>query len=338
MKNPTCQKQKKRSLFPFLLLLFIILAVASIFMGRYSITPQTLLELLGNSAADSMDKNILFEVRLTRIGAAVMIGIALAAAGSAYQGIFKNPMVSPDILGASAGGGFGASLAISLGGNPLVVQVFAFACGLLAVALAYTLSMAIGRKSGATFILVLTGMVVGALFQAGIAIVKYLGDPYDTLPAITFWLMGGLNYVVVQDLLVMLVPFILGVVPLVVIRWRLNVLSLGDEEAGALGMNTSRMRLLVIICATLLSSSAVAIGGMIGWVGLIIPHLARMLAGPDYYRLLPAAMVIGGIFLLGVDDIARSAFPSEIPLGVLTAVAGAPFFIWLLFKGKRSFL
>lgn len=340
------QSGKKSSRIPLLPLLFLLLAVVvlvSILIGRYSISLPSFLSLLGigggQKAMDEQAQIVLFQVRLSRIAAAVMIGAALAAAGSAYQGIFKNPMVSPDILGASAGAGFGAALAISLGWNALGVQLLAFGCGIVAVLLAYLMSGAIGRKmGGTTLILVLTGMVVGALFTAFISIIKYVGDPYDTLPAITFWLMGGLSYATNYDILVMLLPFLLGSIPLLLLRWRLNILSLGDEESNALGVDTVKMRGVVILCATLLSSSAVAIGGMIGWVGLIVPHLARMIVGPDYQKLLPAAMVMGGIFLLVVDDVARCLFAMELPLGVLTAVVGAPFFLYLLFSGRRSFL
>ncbi|ATW25599.1 FecCD family ABC transporter permease [Candidatus Formimonas warabiya] len=344
--NMMMQTGKKSSRIPLLPLLFLLLALAvlvSILIGRYSISWSSFLSLLagggGPKTMDDQAQMVLFQVRLSRIGAAVMIGAALAGAGSAYQGIFKNPMVSPDILGASAGAGFGASVAISLGWNALGVQLLAFGCGMIAVLLAYLMSLAIGRQTGGTtLILVLTGMVVGALFTAFISIIKYVGDPYDTLPAITFWLMGGLSYVTGYDLLVMLFPFLLGGVPLLLLRWRLNILSLGDEEANTLGVDTAKMRGVVILCATLLSSSAVAVGGMIGWVGLIVPHLARMIAGPDYQKLLPVAMVLGGIFLLVVDDGARCLFAMELPLGVLTAVVGAPFFLYLLFRGRRSFL
>ncbi len=319
---------------PFVLLLGLLLAAMflSLLVGRYSITLEALL-------SDSLAGRILLQVRLSRIVAAVVIGSALSAAGSAYQGIFKNPMVSPDILGASAGAGFGASLAISLGLNALWVQLLAFVCGMAAVMLAYLMSLAVGRQgSESTLILVLTGMVVGSLFTAGISLIKYVGDPYDTLPAITFWLMGGLNYVTSYDLLFILPPFFLGAAPMLLLRWRLNLLSLGDEEANALGEESTKLRGLVILCATLLSSSAVAVGGMIGWVGLIVPHLARMVVGPDYKRLLPAAMVLGGLFLLVVDDLARCLLPMELPLGVLTALLGAPFFLGLLFQGRRGFI
>lgn len=335
----------KRVLGWILGLAFLLLAVmiVSLFVGRYPISWQTFLDLLGigSGVSNNLEQSqvVFFQVRVVRILAAIMIGAALAMAGSAYQGIFRNPMVSPDILGASSGAGFGAALAISLGINALGVQVLAFVFGVAAVMFAYLLSLAIGRRGGGiTLILVLTGMVVSSLFTAFISIVKLLGDPYDTLPAITFWLMGGLSYVTSSDLLVMLLPFILGGGVLLILRWRLNVLSLGDEEANALGVNTMRLRAVVILCATLLSTSAVAIGGMIGWVGLIVPHFTRMLVGPDYHRLLPTAMLVGSIFLLLVDDVARGLFALELPLGILTAVLGAPFFLCLLFRGKRGFL
>lgn len=341
-KDVSAGPKRRFPLLALLFLLLIILVFVSILIGRYSIPPASFLALLGwggpEQMMDEQAQIVLFQVRLSRIAAALLIGAALAIAGSAYQGIFKNPMVSPDILGASAGAGFGASLGISMAWNALGVQFIAFCCGILAVTLSYSLSMVIGRRFGATLILVLTGMVVGSLFSAGISIIKYVGDPYDTLPAITFWLMGGLSYVTNDDIWIMLGPFLLGAVPLLLMRWRLNVLSLGDEEAEALGVATARMRRIVIVCATLLSSSAVAVGGMIGWVGLIIPHLARMIAGPDYQRLLPVAMLLGAIFLLLVDNVARCLFAMEIPLGVLTAMVGAPFFIGLLYNGRKSFL
>ncbi len=343
MKKSIGERPSRHWLLPVLLVLLVLTFFISIFVGRYSISWSDMLQLLGfgqPAAGDAEQTQIVFyQVRLVRVIAALMIGAALSMAGSAYQGIFKNPMVSPDILGASSGAGFGAALAITFGLNAFWMQAFAFGFGMVAVLLAYILSLAVGRKGGGmTLILVLTGMVIGALFTALISIVKYLGDPYDTLPAITFWLMGGLSYVTETDIWVMLLPFLVGGIPLLLLRWRINVLSLGDEEADALGVNTMRLRGIIILCATLLSTSAVAIGGMIGWVGLIVPHFARMLAGPDYQRLLPAATLIGGIFLMLVDDIARGLFAMELPLGILTALIGAPFFLCLLFRGRRSFL
>ena len=248
-------------------------------------------------------------------------------------------MVSPDILGAATGASFGAALAILFGASALMIQVSAFCFGLAAVAAAYFASSVLTRQSGgATLTLVLTGMVVSALFSAFISIVKFVGDPYDTLPTITFWLMGGLTYVTKGDLFIMLIPFAAGMIPLLLLRWRLNILSFDDEEASSLGVDTKKTRAVIILCATLMSSSAVAVGGMIGWVGLIVPHIARMLTGPDYSRMLPCSMLTGGLFLLIVDDIARCLFAQEIPLGVLTAIIGAPFFLYLMFRGKKSFI
>ena len=328
-----------------LLLLLAAAAVISVMVGRYSITPSVFLEILthGSGPYESEEVEaaalVLFESRLARIVAAVLIGAALSAAGAAYQGIFRNPMVSPDILGAATGASFGAALAILLGGNAFVIQISAFCFGLAAVAVAYFASSALtGQSGGATLTLVLTGMVVAALFSAFISIVKFVGDPYDTLPTITFWLMGGLTYVTKSDLLIMLVPFAAGMIPLMLLRWRLNVLSLDEEESSALGVDTKKTRGIVILCATLMSSSAVAVGGMIGWVGLIVPHIARTIAGPDYAKMLPCSVLTGGLFLLVVDDLARCLFAQEIPLGVLTAIIGAPFFLYLMFKGKKSFI
>lgn len=341
------EKEKKKgvaSVVGILLFLLMAAAVVSVLIGRYSITPEVLFEILFRSG-ETVSENaeaaslVLFEARLARICAAVLIGASLSAAGAAYQGIFRNPMVSPDILGAATGASFGAALAILLGGNALTVQISAFCFGLAAVAAAYIASSVLsGQSGGATLTLVLTGMVIAALFSAFISIIKFVGDPYDTLPTITFWLMGGLTYVTRSDLYIMLIPFAAGMIPLMLLRWRLNILSFDDEEAAALGVDTKKTRAVIILCATLMSSSAVAVGGMIGWVGLIVPHIARMIAGPDYSRMLPCSVLIGGLFLLAVDDLARCLFAQELPLGVLTAIIGAPFFLYLMFKGKKSFL
>lgn len=341
------EKEKKKgvtAVIGILLLLLAAAAVVSVLIGRYSITPEVLFEILfrgGSAVSEDAEAAslVLFEARLARICAAVLIGASLSAAGAAYQGIFRNPMVSPDILGAATGASFGAALAILLGGNALAVQISAFCFGLAAVAAAYMASSILsGESGGATLTLVLTGMVIAALFSAFISIIKFVGDPYDTLPTITFWLMGGLTYVTRSDLYIMLIPFAAGMIPLMLLRWRLNILSFDDEEAAALGVDTKKTRAVIILCATLMSSSSVAVGGMIGWVGLIVPHIARMIAGPDYSRMLPCSVLIGGLFLLVVDDLARCLFAQELPLGVLTAIIGAPFFLYLMFKGKKSFL
>lgn len=339
-------KKKKGAAAVTLITAVLLLAAAavSVLIGRYSITPDMLWEILFHGDTPLTEEAeaaslVLFETRIARIAAAVLIGASLSAAGAAYQGIFRNPMVSPDILGAATGASFGAALAILLGAGALMIQVSAFCFGLAAVAASFFTSSFLTRQSGgATLTLVLTGMVVSALFSAFISIIKFVGDPYDTLPTITFWLMGGLTYVTKDDLFIMLIPFVAGIIPLLLLRWKLNVLSFDDEEASSLGVDTKKTRAVVILCATLISSSAVAVGGMIGWVGLIVPHIARMLTGPDYSRMLPCTMLTGGLFLLIVDDFARCLFAQEIPLGVLTAIIGAPFFLYLMFRGKKSFI
>ncbi len=339
----------KRPKFTSILLILIVVLITAVLIsfmiGRYSITPHEFINLItaqfggDHSGEATMAQTVLFKVRFSRVIGAVLIGGALALSGAAYQGLFKNPMVSPDILGASSGASFGAALAILLGQNALGTQIFAFAFGLAAVFLALGVSNAISKgESGTVIVLVLTGMVVSSLFSALVSIAKYVADPYNTLPAITFWLMGGLSYVTNRDILVMLVPFLAGAIPLILLRWRLNVLSFGDEEASSLGINPQRLRIIAIICSTLMTSAAVSIGGMIGWVGLVIPHLARMLVGANYKAVIPTALVMGSIFMLVVDDVSRCLFTQEIPLGILTAMIGAPFFLYLLSTGRRGWV
>lgn len=327
-----------------LLILFVALVAAilgSFCLGRYAISLPTLLGLIRDGVlgrtpqADPTAVTVFYSVRLPRILAAALIGAALAAAGAAYQGLFRNPMVSPDLLGASSGAGFGAAVGLMLSLNLLWVSVLAFVLGVCAVLLAYGVSAVIGRGGNAVLVLILTGMVVSSLFSAFTSIIKYVADPDDKLPAITFWLMGGLSNITMDNLLMLLPPMAVGFVPLLLLRWRLNVLSCGEEEAQALGLNTRRLRAVFIFCATVLTSSSVAVSGVIGWVGLVIPHVARIFVGPNYRYLLPASLLTGATFLILADDIARSAFAAEIPLGILTSVIGAPFFILLLLRERK---
>jgi len=314
--------------------------------GRYAISFHELIQLFrektGGGTADGiarMTRTVFWSSRFPRILAGLMIGASLSVSGAAYQGILRNPMVAPDILGASSGASFGAAIGILLNLNAPAIQLMAFFFGLGAVALAYLVSNSMKSSDrGGVLMLVLSGMVVTALFSAGISIVKYIGDPYDTLPALTFWLMGGLEYVSRSDVLTLLVPVLIGTVPLLLLRWQLNVLCFSDEEAGSMGVNVRLTRFIVILSATLLTSSSVAIGGMIGWVGLLIPHICRMITGPDYRRLLPVTLVFGALFLILVDDAARCVSAQEVPLGILTALIGAPFFLFLLSRGRKSFL
>ena len=274
-------------------------------------------------------------VRLPRVAAAILVGAALAGAGTAYQTLFRNPLVSPDILGVSSGAGLGAVLGILLSLPVAGIQALAFGLGLGTVALVYLIAAAL-HGHDRTLVLVLSGVVVGALAGACISLVKILADPYDQLPAITFWLLGSLAGVKLADLAVVAPLVLIGLVPLILLRWRIGVLSLGDDEARALGVDVPRLRVLVIAAATLMTASVVAISGVIGWIGLMIPHIARMAVGPNFDRLLPVAMLLGASFMLLVDTLARSIARIETPLGILTAVLGAPFFLWLLARGRKT--
>ena len=330
----------------FLGALLVAVALVSLCIGRYAVSLPDVCAALGDFFSrlvslegfrfDDRASSVVVNVRLPRILAAILVGASLAIAGASYQGVFRNPMVSSDILGASAGAGFGASLAILLGAPGVVVQLAAFACGLLAVAVTCAIGEAVGKNGESTLVLVLAGMVVQALFQSFVGVIKYVADPYSELPEITYWLMGSLSTASFEDVALMLVPMAVGIAVLIAVRWRINVLSFGDEEAAALGVDTRRLRLVIIVCATLVTSSAVSVAGQVGWIGLVIPHLARMIVGPNYKHLLPASLLMGGSFLLIVDDVARSVAQAELPLGVLTAIVGAPVFVFLLIKGKRG--
>lgn len=335
---------KKHKVITSLMLILLFAVMLSFTLGRYGIPIQDVIHAINSritgthAALPSAVEIVIFKVRIPRIIAAMLIGGALSMSGATYQGLFKNPMVSPDILGASAGAGFGAALGILMSFDIVGIQTASFLFGLAAVGLTFLISSIIGRNNSALLALVLTGMVISTLFSSFISMTKYVADPYSKLPAITFWLLGGLSSVSMSDIKMITVPILMGTIPLLLLRWRLNVLSFGEEEAKAMGIDTARIRTVVIICSTLLTAASVSVCGMIGWIGLIIPHLARMLVGPDYKILLPASLLVGSTFLLLVDDIARSAFQLEIPLGILTSIIGAPFFIYLLIRGKRGWI
>ena len=262
------------------------------------------------------------------------MGCCLSAAGVAYQGVFQNPMAAPDILGASSGAAFGAALAILLDMESSMVMLFAFASSLLTVGLViYTGERARGKRSLG---LILSGIMIGSLVSSGTSFIKLVADPDDQLPAITYWLMGSLNGTSPKDVLFALVPMGLGLAMLFLLRWRINLLTLGDEEARTMGVNAKRLRIMVILCATLITAASVSVSGVIGWVGLVIPHLTRRMVGNNYKHLMPASMLFGAIFLLLVDDISRNLLATEIPIGILTSLIGAPFFIFLMSKdGER---
>jgi iron complex transport system permease protein len=327
-----------RSALPGFLIAFAFLLAGLLLafvVGRYPVGLGDLVNVvaakLAGRAADVAPavESVIWQVRGPRVIAAALVGAALAVAGTAFQGLFRNPLVSPDILGASSGAALGAVLGIYFSLGVFAIQALAFAGGLIAVAAVYLIGSAVCARDP-VLVLVLTGVVIGALLGAGVGLVKYLADPYNQLPAMTFWLLGSLAAVGSSDLLPLLGPVTLGTVVLVALRWRMNVMSLPDEEARALGLATGPLRIAIVAAATLVTSASVATAGIIGWVGLVVPHVARTLAGPDFARLIPTAALFGGGFLLLIDTLARTGAAIEIPLGILTALIGTPFFIWLL--------
>ena len=345
-------------------LLPVALFFFSLFFGRYMMDPVETFRILvigsANACCDgassllstvsghpvllpsfeqtwgASEETVVFRIRLPRLIAAMLVGGGLAIAGASFQGLFRNPLVSPDILGVSAGAGFGAAVGILLSGNPWVIQVSAFFFGILAVAVTYGIGRAVGKSS--TLVLVLGGIIVGSLFSAFISLTKYVADPYDTLPAIVFWLMGSLSAVSNADIVAVAPPILLGALCLYLVRWRINLLAVGEEEARALGVDTKRMTVVLIIASTVITASAVCISGIIGWVGLVVPHIGRMLVGPDFRKLIPVSAILGTSFLLVVDDIARTLTAAEIPLGILTSLVGAPFFAYLLTRKKVGWI
>ncbi|MBV9836134.1 MAG: iron ABC transporter permease [Alphaproteobacteria bacterium] len=313
--------------------LLIALLIGSV-VGPFPLPIGDVIAAVFGATTAEPTNTILFQIRLPRVLAAMLVGGGLAAAGATYQTLFRNPLVSPDILGVSAGAGFGAVLGILLSLPVLAIQGLGFVMGLVTVAVVYALARAL-HSQNEVLVLVLAGIVVGALAGAGISLVKILADPYNQLPAITFWLLGSLAGIKPIDVAGFAPLVILGLVPLALLRWRVGVLSLGDDEARALGVNVVVVRGIVIAAATLITASAVSVSGVIGWIGLMIPHMARLLVGPRYDRVLPASALMGAAFLVLIDALARTVARIEIPLGLLTALIGAPVFVWLLARSRR---
>jgi len=321
--------------------LLIFLSLFSLTLGRYEITYQQVINVFiekitgNNLVQDKFIEKIIFQVRLPRIIAAILIGGSLAISGASFQGMFRNPMVSPDILGVTSGAGFGAALGILMKLSMLGIQLLSFFFGLLAVTITYLISKAVGKGSGELILLILSGMVIGTLFKSFISCATYVADPDDTLPTITYWLMGSLSNVSLKKVIILIIPIVLGIIPLMLARWKLNALAFGEEDAMAMGINTDLLKIVIIISSTVITSISISMCGIVGWVGLIVPHLARMIVGPNNKALIPTSLILGSIYLLAVDDICRSVATVELPLGILTSIIGAPFFIYLLFKTRR---
>jgi len=312
--------------------------LAALVFGRYGASPYEVFKVIfgkltGQQAAWSPTlETVVFNIRLPRICAAMLIGGGLSVSGASFQGVFRNPLVSPFILGVATGAGFGAALAILLSGDTLVIQATAFFFGMLAVFLSYGLTRM--YKTSSILVMALSGVIVGSFFSALISLIKYVADPYDKLPVIVFWLMGSLATISSKEVIVLLLPMAIGIGTIFSLRWKINVLSMGEEEARSLGLEATWLRLILVMAATLVTASAVAVSGVIGWVGLVIPHLARMICGPDYRRLIPLSMSLGACYLLLIDTLARNLASGEVPLGILTATVGAPFFALILKKGS----
>jgi iron complex transport system permease protein len=325
-----------------LAVVLLLLVVVSFGLGRIWVNPATVVQVLVQRVLgmrvtpSALDQAVILQIRLPRILAALLVGAALSASGAAYQVMFRNPLVSPEILGVADGAGFGASIGILVGVSSGELQVLAFACGLIAAALAVTIGRTVGR--GSLIVLVLGGIVVQSMFAALISGTQFFANPETTLPEITFWLFGSLARATMGGLIVPAVIVGVCLVALYAIRWPLTVLAAGEDEARALGVNRTVVWMVAIVAATLMTATVVSIAGIIGWVGLVVPHLARFIVGPSFNRLLPVSTLLGAAYLLAVDDVARSATSLDLPLGILTALIGAPFFIVVLARAGRQWL
>jgi len=342
VRLPFSAQQRQQVIYWLVLLTPLPLAIYAIGLGRYAIAPGEVIDALVRFAVDPPDAaaapdlvyNVVTRIRLPRIAASLLIGANLAVTGVAFQGIFRNPLVDSNILGVTSGAGFGAALMLLLSASAGVVQLSAFGFGLLAVFLAYGISRL--YYSAPLLVLTLVGILIGSFFGSLTSVLKYIADPLDSLPAITYWLMGGLTDVTLADIPVLAVISAAGLVFMWAVRWRLNVLSLGDHEAQALGLNPTRLKLMIILFSTLMTSVAVSVGGVIGWVGLVIPHAARTLVGPDHQRLIPATMALGASFLLVIDTLSRTLWSTEVPLGVFTGLVGVPLLLAILRFNKTG--
>lgn len=316
-------------------------AIGGVLLGKYSIRLPALAAILSGKLHGSIDSTleaaafVVFNVRIPRIILAAMVGAGLSISGSALQGTFQNPLVSPDLLGVSSGAGFGAALGILLtGGLGLSTPILSLALGLTSVILVFFLA---GSKNGTgTLSVVLGGIIVSSIFSALISLIKYVADSSETLPAITFWQMGSFANATYRDIGIASIPVMGGIAGLYLLRWKINLLSLGDEDCFTLGINPNATRWLVILFATLTTAGSVTVSGVIGWVGLVIPHICRRLVGVNHGHLLPASCLTGAIFMILVDTAARNLTSAEIPIGILTALIGAPFFAFIYNRSRKE--
>ncbi len=331
--------KKKFSVAVFILILCFLISLT---IGRYNLKIDTILYLIKLKLFNEPMPNnlyssymVLWSVRLPRAIMALLVGVALTLSGTVFQGLFRNPLVSPDILGVSSGASFGAGIAILfLGNSTFAIQSFTLIFGLTAVFLAYQISRK--SKSGSITTLVLSGIIISSLFSAGLSFLKYIADPYEQLPAIVFWTMGGFNTSSWESITRTFLTMFIGLIFILSFRWKLNVLSLGDDEALSLGVDVKKARKIYIFSATLIVASSISSCGIISWVGLVVPHIARMIIGPNHDILIPFSAILGGIFMLSMDTLARSITAAEIPISIITSFIGAPFLTYLLIKQNKS--
>lgn len=335
-------KKTKRS-WPVQLLLFLCILVCIVLaacVGKYPVSPEESLNimlsaLLGKTGnASEMTVNVVLGLRVPRILASVIVGGALSMSGAAYQGIFKNPLVSPDFLGVSSGACIGAAVAILLSLSATYISVLAFVFGIAAVLITVAIPAIMRNRSNV--MLVLSGIIVGTAMSSILGFIKYIADPNTQLASITYWTMGSFSYITLADLLAILPIIAIPAIILFLMSWWIDVLSMGEEEARTLGARVGLIRGITIICATLLTAASVCIAGTISWVGLIVPHFGRMTVGPSNRRLLPMCALLGGLFMLAVDTLTRTIGTTEMPVSILTGVLGAPIFCWLLFRQRRE--
>lgn len=335
------KKNKKGVLINWALFaVLIVLILICLCAGKYQITPGECLRILagkltgGAASWNEMDENMLIGIRLPRVMAAVIVGASLSLAGAVYQGVFTNPLVSPDFLGVSGGACVGAAVAILLAMPSIMIQIFAFAGGIAAV----MLSLLIPRlmRSDSRIMLVLAGIIVGGAMSSILGFIKYIADPATQLAAITYWQLGSFAYVDNSAVISILPLTFIAAAVLLAMSWWINILSLGDAESRSLGARVGLLRAICIICSTVLTAAAVCISGTIGWVGLVIPHFGRITAGADNRVLLPASMLTGSIFMLFVDTVTRIIGPAEMPVSILTGLIGAPCFAWLLYRQRHT--
>lgn len=318
----------------------VIGLIISLFIGRYPIDIKTVFQVISkgifhtNQEVIATDFSLIWDVRMPRAILAIMVGGSLGISGAALQGLFRNPLVDSSLLGVSSGAGFGAALAIILFSNVFSIYILAFVFSMIAV----MISVRVGKINNytSTILLVLGGVIVSSIFSSLISFLKYLADPYNELPSIIFWMMGSLANASYKEILISGFPMIIGVSGLVLVRWRINVLSMGEKEAQSLGINIKFYRGLIIVCASLATAGAVAVCGIISWIGLVIPHIGRMLVGNDNQKLLPVSIALGGFMLLFIDVLGRIITGGELPLNILTALIGGPFYIYLLKKTKAG--